>query len=459
MRLKEEIREIELGLRGSGGHEEYEVVSVLSARQEDVRRAMLSHSPRIVHFCGHGSPEGIEFEDRSGEACLVATDVLSNFFSLFADTVQCVVLNSCYSSDQAGAIAKHVGHVVGMVGSVDDSKAIQFSVAFYDAIGSGKDFRFAFELGLNAAQWDQGGGDLKPILLCSELAQSPARSEVEANTVRLEAALKNALSAYKGQPQVFLEPILTVDRDSTDGVNLVPEILENPHSIVVAAQPEFGQTCLCHYLRLEAYRNESFWVYVDAKHTKARKVLDVVREQLESFGMDGDPDCILVDSWDGSIIGNANLLKLLDSHFPTTPIVVMNSYTGPSLGGDPIFSKLEHDFQTVHLQPLGRAGVREFVERFSEAKDLPAGDSVVTSVVRDLAALNVHRTPLNCLTLLRVFEKNQNEEIINRTKLIKAVLFILFTDSESFTYSGSKPDVDDCEYILGRFCKGLIERG
>ena len=30
-------------------------------------------------------------------------------------------------------------------------------------------------------------------------------------------------------------------------------------------------------------------------------------------------------------------------------------------------------------------------------------------------------------------------------------------NSDSFTYSTNKPDVDDCEYVLGKFCKSLIE--
>ena len=42
--------------------------------------------------------------------------------------------------------------------------------------------------------------------------------------------------------------------------------------------------------------------------------------------------------------------------------------------------------------------------------------------------------------------------------MIKAVLFILFTDADSFKYSSIKPDVQDCEYILGKFCKTLIEK-
>lgn len=123
------------------------------------------------------------------------------------------------------------------------------------------------------------------------------------------------------------------------------------------------------------------------------------------------------------------------------------------------FSNLGSDVEVLHLQAMQRNKVREFVSQYSKEKNITREDAIVERVVRDLEALNVHRTPFNCLTLLKVFESNYNENLINRTKMIKAVLFILFTDADSFTYSTNKPDVDDCEYILGRFCTKLIEKG
>lgn len=459
LRLDEEIREIAAGLRRASNRDDYVLQAVLAARPDDVRRAMLDFNPTIVHFCGHGSgSRGIAFEDKSGNSALVTSEALSGFFKLFADEVNCVLLNACYSESQAEAIAEHIEYVVGMDGSVDDAKAIQFAVAFYDAMGSGRTVEFAYELALNASQWDQGGDVLRPILKRRDLRSDEAPSTASTQMDRLERALKGALSAYRGQPEVFIEPTVTKDRDSKDDTNLLPELIANPQSALILAQPQFGQTCLCHYMRLEAYKQGAKWAYVDTKHTKTRKVLDAIQEELESFGVTGEmPDCILVDSWDGSVIDHTNMLKCLDSEFEETPIIVMIDYTEPTFGGDFAFSRLKHEFTMMHLQPLRRTRVRELVTKYGDAKNLPDNDAVVTKVVMELAALNVHRTPLNCLTLLRVFERDQNEDIVNLTRLIKTVLFILFTDAESFTYAGSKPDVDDCEYILGRFCKSLIE--
>ena len=78
--------------------------------------------------------------------------------------MECVVLNACYSEIQADAIAKHIDYVVGMKREIGDTAAIEFAVAFYDALGAGKSFEFAYELGCNAIQWSNVPHHLIPIL-------------------------------------------------------------------------------------------------------------------------------------------------------------------------------------------------------------------------------------------------------------------------------------------------------
>jgi hypothetical protein len=165
LRLDEEVREIENGLQRARKRDEFILKPILAARPLDVRRAMLDHKPSIVHFCGHGSGKsGIAFEDKSGNTKLVTADTLEKFFELFASTVECVVLNACYSEIQAEAIAKHINYVIGMKESIGDAAAVEFSVAFYDALGSGENFDFAYNLACNAIQWAGVPEHLTPIL-------------------------------------------------------------------------------------------------------------------------------------------------------------------------------------------------------------------------------------------------------------------------------------------------------
>ncbi len=151
LRLDQEIREIENSLQRAKKRNEFTLKYTLAARQEDVRRAMLDYNPNIVHYCGHGFKEsGIVFEDKSGVAKPVPSEALAAFFELFSGMVECVVLNACYSENQAVAIAQHVKYVVGIQKEISDEAAIVFTTAFYDSLGAGKPVDSAYKVACNA---------------------------------------------------------------------------------------------------------------------------------------------------------------------------------------------------------------------------------------------------------------------------------------------------------------------
>jgi hypothetical protein len=120
MRLGNEVREIEEGLALSEGRDRFQVASQWAVRPDDFRRALLKFEPQIVHFSGHGTGEqGLVFEDDTGLAKPVSSAALARLFSL-CPSVECVVLNACYSKVQASAIARHVDYVVGMTKAIGD---------------------------------------------------------------------------------------------------------------------------------------------------------------------------------------------------------------------------------------------------------------------------------------------------------------------------------------------------
>jgi len=165
LRLDQEVREISNGLERSRMRDQFVLKQVWAARPVDVRRAMLELQPSIVHFCGHGGTEGIFFEDDEGQTRLVEAKALADFFGLFKDSVECVILNACYSEIQAQAIAEHIPYVIGMPKEIGDDAAIEFAVAFYDAIGAGRSYEFAYNIACNALQWVNLPGFLKPTLI------------------------------------------------------------------------------------------------------------------------------------------------------------------------------------------------------------------------------------------------------------------------------------------------------
>jgi hypothetical protein len=152
LRLDEELREIDEGLKRATHRDRFQVISKLAVRTMDLRRALLDYQPQIVHFAGHGegfhgsrstlssqgreevssslqsrklSPVaeninviqegGLFFEDEMGQAKLVSTEALARLFGVFASgEIECVLLNACYSEVQATAIHQFVDCVIGM---------------------------------------------------------------------------------------------------------------------------------------------------------------------------------------------------------------------------------------------------------------------------------------------------------------------------------------------------------
>ncbi|MGB7440070.1 MAG: CHAT domain-containing protein [Coleofasciculaceae cyanobacterium] len=189
LRLDEEVREIQAGLERSQRRDRFEVVTRWALRVDDLRRTLLDHEPQIVHFSGHGAREhGLALENSSGKLQLVSNNSLVRLFKLFKNTIECVLLNACYSEAQAEAIYQHIDYVVGMNKVIGDRAAIEFAVGFYDALGAGRSYADAYEFGCSAIDLEGISESLTPVL--------KSRTEVELanNNLRSIASVTEAES-------------------------------------------------------------------------------------------------------------------------------------------------------------------------------------------------------------------------------------------------------------------------
>jgi uncharacterized protein YjbI with pentapeptide repeats len=165
LRLDQEVREIQNGLDRAKQRDRFEIISRWATRPDDLRRALLDHNPNIVHFSGHGGGEhGLALENDTGKLQLVSTASLTRLFSVFRDTIECVLLNACYSEAQASAISQHIPYVIGMNEAIGDRAAIEFSVGFYDAIGAGRSIEEAFEMGCASIELESISESLTPVM-------------------------------------------------------------------------------------------------------------------------------------------------------------------------------------------------------------------------------------------------------------------------------------------------------
>ncbi len=276
----------------------------------------------------------------------------------------------------------------------------------------------------------------------------------------LDRELNTALSLYSHQKIVWLDRKFC-DSDGADITSLADShakgkdvriLLEGDESYVVKAPPQYGLTCLAHYLRAEAWKLGKAWIYIDAATVKLRKIEEIIRFDCERFG--GVPITgVIIDSWDATSPSGQKILELLSIQLPDVKTIVMQSSLDriQLLKATPI--KLPRTFKTVYLLPLAKRDVRKAVnaygKRFSDDED-----SMLNKIVLNMEVLNIHRTPMNCWTLLKVAEGDVDLGPINRTEMLERVLFVLFSlDLPSYT---ALPDVQDCERLLGAFCEILV---
>lgn len=166
LRLDEEVREIHDVLRRSRQRDRLEVKVSSATRPSDIQQALLDFTPQIVHFCGHGEgTQGLIFEDDMGSSQFISSQALANLFELFANQVECVVLNACYSEVQAQAIVKHIDAVIGTVQPIGDIAAIRFAEGFYRGIGDGQAVEFSYRLGCNSLELQSIPEEYIPVLM------------------------------------------------------------------------------------------------------------------------------------------------------------------------------------------------------------------------------------------------------------------------------------------------------
>ena len=165
IRFDNEIKAIKAGLNRANQGGKFKLEIEFALNPKILQQSMRSFKPEIVHFSGHGTSSGILLEGNSGQSILVSIEALEGFFSLLSPTVECVVLNSCYSEYLAKAIAKHVKYVVGMYQEIGDNAAIEFAEGFYDALSAGESVERAFKFGVNAIKLASIPEHAAPVLI------------------------------------------------------------------------------------------------------------------------------------------------------------------------------------------------------------------------------------------------------------------------------------------------------
>ena len=234
------------------------------------------------------------------------------------------------------------------------------------------------------------------------------------------------------------------------------DILQKKESCVIRAPSLFGLTTLGHYLCYKAYAlYNKLWVYLDVANVGIRE------EKLQSWVSKWErkasrsASCIVVDSWSFGHGNGRKTLENLEKLFPKKRLILLTTIDSPA---NPLSLEVlqpKRKYKVFDLLALTKNDVRHVVELAGGAIKHET-DVILEKIIRDMEMLNVHRTPMNCLTLLKVAEESFDRNPINRTHMLETLLVVLFNINELPTH-GSVPDAKDCEQILGAFCEYLLK--
>ena len=145
LRTAEDDRTLRQSIRLSADRDRIEIETLNAATIDDLRRALLRGPFDIVHFSGHGTQEGLVFEDEAGQRFVPSPQALA---ALFAHRkIRVAVLNACYSLSVGRISAIGTQYTIAASGPLSDPAAVEFTRGFYDGLGAGLDVPGAFDEG------------------------------------------------------------------------------------------------------------------------------------------------------------------------------------------------------------------------------------------------------------------------------------------------------------------------
>lgn len=254
--LDKEVRAVQNKLRGSGADEEIQLRSEWAVHAQDLPELLTAYRPQIVHFSCHGSPSGeLLLTGANDDAVPVSTETLQRVFRQCSPGLRCVVLNACFSGQQATALLQVVPVVVAMASEIPDAVATIFAVGFYRAVASGENVHSAVELGriqLELAKMSKYrdlpqllyGEGVDPTKVTFRNAKNPVTqhplgpasenkafddTQVITRRKALEADYRNRLAAALSSSDYFVEPLVLVRHRPVQAAVLnAPALLEQP---------------------------------------------------------------------------------------------------------------------------------------------------------------------------------------------------------------------------------------
>ena len=144
--LDQELRAITTKIRSAQFRDAIEVIACLATQADDLIDYLNQYRPDIIHFSGHGSPDGeILLMDRDGSPMPVSPQALKQLLEASKDNIRLVLLNACYTSGPSEVIQDVIDYAIGMTTGISDDAARTFAAQFYSSLAYGHEVQSAFD--------------------------------------------------------------------------------------------------------------------------------------------------------------------------------------------------------------------------------------------------------------------------------------------------------------------------
>ena len=253
--------------------------------------------------------------------------------------------------------------------------------------------------------------------------------------------------------------------DSNEAVFESPtNLARTPRSCIIRSPKQFGLTCLGRFLAVEHYRQstgKTAFVMLDAgtlPHYR-QGIVDNIKVRCAELKIEQKSIAgFVLDNWI-SDKGTRRLLRELKAEYTNIPIMILAGVDDCEQIAGAMEIEEDSTFKTLYLWALSRTKIRELTVSYVDGMDSLDDDVVTKKVTEDIDALNIHRTPLNCLLILKLAVQAFDDSPVNRTEMIERVLHLLFYQYDKIPRYATRPDLKDCEFALGYFCETLIRSG
>lgn len=148
------------------GNRKFELRDSPAATVSDLHNELLKYKSKVVHLAMHGNiAGGIAFEKDNNDPSFRNVDSFAEIFEGIG--TQLVILQSCYSAEEAEYLLRYVDFVIGMSDVIKDEHATAFAEGFYQGYLNGLSFKESFYAGKKRIRIHNISGESLPVFFPS----------------------------------------------------------------------------------------------------------------------------------------------------------------------------------------------------------------------------------------------------------------------------------------------------